>query len=90
MTRKLTSEQEMAYHLEGIAAGCRDGNAYAIGEVRRMLASKVLLVALECLVDRNVRYDGRTLCIDFDSQQQALEIIRVARTAVLNATGEKT
>ena len=84
--RTLTPEQEMAYHLDGIARGCRDGNTYSLGEARRMLASKVLLVALECLVDRNVRYDGRTLCIDFDSQQQALEIIRVARTAIAKAT----
>ena len=45
--RKLTPEQEMAHHLEAIARDCRDGGPFAIAEARRMLASKVLLAALE-------------------------------------------
>ena len=32
MTRKLTPEQEMAYHLEAIARDCRDGGPFAIAE----------------------------------------------------------
>ena len=43
----MTPNEEHAYHLEMIARGCREGNAYALAEARRMLASKLMRVALE-------------------------------------------
>jgi hypothetical protein len=43
----LTPEQEMAYHLWCVADAVTEGNAWAIGEARSMLAHRVLRAALE-------------------------------------------
>ena len=79
--RKLTPEQEMAYHLEAIARGCLEGNAYALGEARRMLASKVLLVALEecvALMHADNPADGWA------------DAIKDGEAAIKEATGDKS
>ena len=85
--RKLTSEQEMAYHLEGIAAGCRDGNAYSIAEARRMLASKVLLVALE-MARGHVEFVADAECGSEEGASARQDLTQID-AAIAKATGDK-
>ena len=79
--RKLTPNEETAYHLETIALGSRIGNHWALGEARRMLASKVLLEALEVVA---IFLDDDHL----DRGKYAIDDVRaVVRKAVVEASG---
>ena len=79
--RTLTSNEEMAYHLEATARGCLDGNAYALGEARRMLASKVLLAALE-VVEATIEGPNTSVA-------ERLAVRSVVQHAIAEATGDK-
>ena len=82
----LTPDQETAYHLEQIAAAVREGNAWAIGEARSMLAHRALRAALE-----RARDEGCPICNgDCGSANSPVYdcSMQVINAALAKATGE--
>ena len=83
--KPLTPAQETAYHLNGIARGCLDDNTFALAEARRMLASKVLLAALEEIVRI---HEGRWTSEGYTSATLD-NAVEIALHAIAKATGDK-
>ena len=79
--RKLTPEQEMAYHLEMTLRGVREGKAFSLATARRWLASGQMLAALEecvALMHADNPADGWA------------DAIRDGEAAIAEATGDKS